>query len=227
MNVARALGASITRQRCFAAAFALLGVLPGGCVYDSANRCGAHQVMYGDASRCVCDTASVTTATGCTPCGEHEVPSASGCTCEAGYSKPSTDSACVETPSGLGTPCDATTPCTDATFDYCGTGADGSGYCTTSGCATPDDCSGGYACNTTASPSFCERPPVGAGAACTSDADCAGTEATYCDTVFSHSCLVRDCVVSPNNCFSGTECCDLSSLGVAERLCIPAGACMT
>jgi hypothetical protein len=226
MNVARALGASITKQRCFVALFALLGVLPGGCVYDSSNRCGPHQVLYGDANRCVCDSNSVTTATGCTACGEHEVPSPGGCTCEAGYAKPSADEACAPVPMGLGSPCSPSMPCTDPTFDHCATGLDGSGYCTQTGCAANEDCAAGYACDTSGSPSYCQRPPVGAGTPCTSDADCAGTEATYCDTFVQHACLVQGCSVSPNNCFSGTECCDLSSLGIPQPICIPAGACM-
>jgi len=204
---------------------ALIGVFPSACVYDSKDRCGPHQVMYSNL-RCVCDATSATTATGCQPCGDNEVPGATGCVCKAGYVKPAEGEACVEAPMGLGVECDlTTTPCTDPQFSHCETGADGKGYCTNTGCTSAADCTGGYACDpaTTA----CLRPPTGLGMSCTSEADCAGTEATYCDTFQSHSCLVQGCTVAPNNCFSGWDCCDLSAFGVAQPLCIPAGACTT
>jgi hypothetical protein len=226
MKVPRALGALIGSYRGATALFVVLGFLPGGCVYDSSNRCGPHQVIYGDPAVCVCDTKSVQTATGCTPCGEHEVPSPTGCVCEPGYGKPTPSEACVEVPMGLGAPCSTASACADPTYNYCAVGADGSGYCTTGGCTAPEDCTGGYACNMSGTQSYCERPPVGAGVSCMSDADCAGTEATYCDTFVQHACLVQGCTVMPNNCFAGTECCDLSSFGIPQPICIPAGACM-
>lgn len=226
MNVPRAPGASRLRPGNLAVLLALVGLLPAGCVYDSSNRCGPHEVLYGDSSRCVCDSSSVSTPSGCVPCGEHELASATGCVCETGFAKPSPDAACEEAPTALGEPCSDSMPCTDATFDYCATGADGSGYCTTSDCADSEECSNGYVCDTSASPSYCQRPPVGAGMSCTSDADCAGTEATFCDTVVQHVCLVQGCDVSANDCFSGTECCDLSAFGIPEPICIPEGMCM-
>jgi hypothetical protein len=33
--------------------------------------------------------------------------------------------------------------------------------------------------------------------------------------------------LSSDNCFSGTECCDLSAFGIAMPVCIPAGACQS
>lgn len=201
--------------------FALLGAIPSACVYDSKDRCGPHQVMYEDL-RCVCDPQSATTATGCTPCGTDEVPGATGCVCKPGYTKPAEGGVCAPAPMGLGTACDAATPCTDPQYSHCEAGADGKGYCTNT-CASAGECTGGYACDTTAS--ICRRPPVGLAMSCTSDADCAGTEATYCDTFQSHSCLVQGCSLMPDNCFSGWECCDLSAFGIAQPLCIPQGAC--
>ena len=50
-------------------------------------------------------------------------------------------------------------------------------------------------------------------------------EATYCDTFKSHSCLVQGCSLTPNNCFSGWECCDLSAFGVPQPICVAQGAC--
>jgi hypothetical protein len=62
---------------------------------------------------------------------------------------------------------------------------------------------------------------------CTSEADCAGTEATYCDIFVSRSCLVQGCSLDPDNCFEGWECCDLSAFGIPMPLCLPLGACTT
>jgi hypothetical protein len=214
------------KYRLAAALFALLGVMPSACTYDPSDRCGPHQVMYEDL-RCVCDAHSATTATGCVPCGADEVPGATGCTCKPGYSKSEEGGACEPTPMGLGTACEVSTGCSDPRFNHCEPGADGKGYCTETGCSSSADCTGGYACDALVTPSVCRRPPLGLAMSCTSDADCAGTEATYCDTFQSHSCLVQGCSLMPDNCFSGWECCDLSMYGIAQPLCIPQGACTT
>jgi hypothetical protein len=39
--------------------------------------------------------------------------------------------------------------------------------------------------------------------------------------------LVQGCTLMPDNCFVGTECCDLSSFGIAQPLCIAEGQCTT
>ena len=201
---------------------ALLAPVAPGCLYDADKPCGENQEMSSDGARCVCVAGTVYTPTGCVTCGAHEVPSASGCVCEDGYSKPTSDAACMETPAGLGAACDPAASTCTAPYDHCEAASDG-GYCTTTGCTTSDECEGGYACNAA---STCQRPPVGLGKACESDADCAGTEATYCDLFVAHSCQVQGCTLDPNNCFAGFECCDLSAFGVAQPLCIPEGACV-
>jgi len=198
-----------SKYRYAAALFALVGaIMPSACVYDSSDRCGPNQVMYEDL-RCVCDEFSAQTATGCERCGANEVPGATGC----------------EPAGGIGAACDATKPCTDAVYNHCEAGANGSGYCTKADCASTDDCTGGYACDLSVTPSVCRRPPAGLGMSCTADADCAGTEATYCDTFQSHSCLVQGCSVAPDNCFTGWDCCDLSAFLVPQPICVPEGAC--
>jgi hypothetical protein len=212
------------KYRPAVALFALLGALPSACVYDSSDRCGPNEVMYEDL-RCVCDAFSAATATGCERCEADEVPGAMGCECKPGYTKPDAESACAPAPMGLGAACDATTACEDPEFNHCEAGADGKGYCTKTDCASPEDCSGGFACDAAVTPSVCRRPPLGLAMSCTSDADCAGTEATYCDTFQSHSCLVQGCSVTPDNCFTGWDCCDLSAFGVPQPICIPEGAC--
>jgi hypothetical protein len=68
------------------------------------------------------------------------------------------------------------------------------------------------------------EPPTGVGLECTSDADCAGTDATYCETLVSHACVVQGCSVEENDCFEGNECCDLSAFGM-PTLCVLEGRC--
>jgi hypothetical protein len=178
--------------------------------------------VYGDNLRCVCPAGSITTPDGCVACGEHEMSTGSACVCEEGYSRPAAGAPCVEAPSGLGMECDPAAPTCPAPYDHCEP-AGASGYCT-SACSAPEECSGGYACN---SASICQRPPAGLGKACETPADCAGTEATYCDTIVSHACQVEGCSVAPNNCFAGFDCCDLSGFGVPVNLCVPTGQCLT
>ena len=126
---------------------------------------------------------------------------------------------------GLCAACSAEMPCTDAVYHHCEASGGGSGYCTSTGCTTSADCSGGYACNTGVSPSICRRPPLGANQSCATSADCAGTEATFCDAVITQSCRVEGCSLAPDNCFEGTECCDLSGFGVPLPICVAQGGC--
>jgi len=196
-----------------------------GCPYDPDAPCGPHQVVYGDNVRCVCEPGAALTENGCVPCGPHEVPGSSGCGCEAGYSRAAGASECTPTPAGLGAACDPSQPdCSDPRYSLCYEPANGGApYCTSTDCAS--GCDGGYACDESVEPSVCLRPPAGLFQSCASSADCEGTEATYCDTFQTHSCLVQGCSLSTNDCFVGFECCDLSSFGVPQPLCIPAGAC--
>jgi hypothetical protein len=211
------------RSLCLATVLGgLFGLSQGGCLYDSDKPCGDDLAVYGDNLRCVCPEGTAYTPSGCVACGEHEVVTATGCACEDGFSRPAPGEACSETPSGLGADCDPAAPACEAPYDHCELASSG-GYCTTSGCTTSADCEGGYACNEA---SVCQRPPVGLGTPCTGPADCAGTEATFCDLVVTMSCQVQGCQLDPNDCFSGFECCDLSMFGVPEPLCVAAGACM-
>jgi hypothetical protein len=193
-----------------------------GCLYDPDDRCDDGMVYREDLALCVCEEGYAYTPDGCVACGEHEVASSAGCVCEAGFSKPSAGEPCLETPTGLGIECDPTAPACPAPYDHCEPAAD-SGYCTTTGCTSSDDCEGGYACNAQA---ICQRPPVGLGQSCSTPDDCAGTEATFCDTFMAMSCQVQGCSLDPDNCFVGFECCDLSAFGLPQPLCIPEGACM-
>jgi hypothetical protein len=199
-----------------------IAVTSAGCVLSS-DRCGPNEMISGDPERCVCVPGTALTAAGCVTCGANEEPAAMGCQCSAGFVR-NTAGACEAAPPAMGVACSASSPCRDATYNYCATSASGDGYCTTSGCAG-GDCTGGYACDLSATPSYCKRPPTGLGMSCTASSDCAGTEATYCDTFQTHSCLVQGCTVSPNNCFEGWDCCDLSGFGVPMPICVAKGTC--
>jgi hypothetical protein len=72
-----------------------------------------------------------------------------------------------------------------------------------------------------------EVPPVGLAKPCTSAADCAGTEATYCDTFVTMGCLVEGCNLEVDDCYTGYECCDLSAFGIPLPLCIEEGQCQS
>ncbi len=160
-------------------------------------------------------------------CGKDQVVDAVGaCSCKEGTELADDKHGCVSTgpplPAGLGVECEETdNPCIDTTFSRC---QDNSvrNYCTSEGCE-PGDCEEGYACNQRESEFFCERAPIGQGETCASDGDCAGGEATYCETMLIEQCLVRGC--SEGTCFPGWECCDLSSLGFDDTLCVPEGRC--
>jgi hypothetical protein len=200
----------------------LAGAALLGCVFDEAERCGENQVFSATDGLCVCEPGAAKTEQGCVPCGVDEVAGPNGCACPEGFTRPTPEAACELVPSALGLACDTVSaPCADARYDHCQIVSGTSGYCTSADCTSSAECENGYACDTTASPAFCRRPPLGAGQPCSSAADCAGTEATHCDAVVSRSCLVEGCTLSPNNCFEGMQCCDLSAFGLTAPLCVP------
>lgn len=197
------------------------------CLYDPAARCDSNQRFDSAADLCVCDAAQnlVTGDTGCVPCAEHEVAQNDVCSCAPGFTRPSDGGACTDSPPALGAPCAKDADCSDATFDTCHSVDGGSGYCTNA-CADSSVCAGGYACDTTATPSYCRRPPLGQGKSCDSDLDCAGSEATWCESFVTHLCLVQNCSLTKNDCFPGKECCDISSFGVMPNpICVDTGTC--
>lgn len=226
-SIAKNRGRAGRSSKAIAVLWGLMVGTPLACTYDPDDPCGPNEEMYGDGLRCVCVAGAALTPTGCVMCGANEEPGAASCECVAGYRRPAGGGPCEEAPtSGPGTPCDDAAPCLDPLASHCQPSASGSGYCTTVDCAeTP--CVDGYGCDESVSPSVCVRAPLGQGMSCSSDADCAGTEATFCDTVESDSCLVRGCSVAPDDCFVGWSCCDLSNLGLRETICVPDGACPT
>lgn len=231
------------------------GVSLLGCVLDPDDRCGPHQAIWGGDERCVCEEGAAYTATGCVPCGEnevvtptgcgcvegfaragvteacapcgeHEVTSANGCICEAGFSRAAPGEPCAELEGGgAGSPCTVDGECMNPSYPRCQLRSTGTGYCTNEGCTSNAECAQGFTCVTSSSPSVCRLPPEGAGRPCTGPADCAGTEALFCDTFVSLSCLVMDCSLDPDSCFPGMECCNVGN-GL-PTICIPEGACTT
>jgi hypothetical protein len=71
----------------------------------------------------------------------------------------------------------------------------------------------------------CKKGPTGFGTACASDADCMGFEASHCETLQAHVCVVAGCTKSPDTCQGGQSCCDLNGLGIPLTLCLPPGQC--
>jgi len=198
-----------------------LALLPAaGCLLEASERCGEH-MRVGPGDSCVCDEASVVVGHGCVPCPDGELVSAGACVCADGLVRDPESSACVATPTGQGVACDAMTSCRSSDDPVCAV----DGYCTRT-CAASTDCVGGYACDLAAAVPTCVRPPSGLRMACASQDDCAGYEASYCETAQSHVCLVSGCQVSADTCFVGWTCCDLTSFGI-PTLCVPAGMCPT
>jgi hypothetical protein len=217
--------------RRFSAASLLLGFVSLGgaasCLYDSSNRCDSGQRFDPGAGLCVCAGNTVAGDHGCVACGDHQIAANDACTCDADAGYTMVGAACQLSPEGLGAACQADADCTTAPYSTCQVDS-GTGYCTNTACATNDDCTGGYACNTTSTPTFCQQPPTGQGMSCASDADCAGTDATYCETFTAHTCFVQGCSLTTNDCFSGYSCCDLGPLSgglINKQICVMAGTC--
>ncbi|MDF3067761.1 MAG: hypothetical protein K0R38_3362 [Polyangiaceae bacterium] len=189
-----------------------------GCLVDLDDRCGKNQHYDASSEVCVCDAELAREGGECVRCGANETGSADGCVCVEGFSRANAESAC-EAGAVLGEPCEIDADCGEG-YDHCALepGAE-AGYCTASGCSTEADCPTDYGCNTRPSPTYCERPPQGLGTPCTSGDDCAGFEASYCETVSAQACLVNDCAPDPDKCHGDWVCCDIGLL--SQSLCIP------
>ncbi len=159
------------------------------------------------------------------PCGiDQELDDSGSCACIDGTELDDDGHRCVEAevvPAGLGEDC-SDAPCGGEAFPRCQATAAGD-YCTSEGCDSNADCTADYACNARGETSYCQRPPLGQGTSCTASEDCAGGEATYCETTISNQCLVPGC--SEGTCFEGYACCDVRSLGAEDTYCVPEGQC--
>jgi hypothetical protein len=199
--------------------------LVGGCLYDADDRCGPHMRVT-EIGSCVCEDGYVLSGTTCISCPEHEHLQGAGCVCDDGYARPGDGEACAVLPeSGPGAPCSDAQPCTDQTYSFCARASNDDRYCTSRNCRTSADCPETFACREQAGGNYCQRTPLGQGTTCGSDADCRSYEATFCEPLISHSCLVQGCALGGNDCFEGWECCDVSSYGMPVPICIPEGNC--
>ena len=198
------------------------------CLYHSSDRCDPGQIYDDKAGLCECDNSigQVTGEHGCVTCGDHQVVKADACVCDDNYELVGT--ACQLKPQALGIACTADKDCTDSKYDTCHIGTGSDGYCTNTGCKDDSGCDSGYACDISATPAYCARPPSGDGQACASNADCAGTDATFCENIMTKVCYVEGCSLTTNDCFIGKECCDLTgpSGGLYKKqICVKAGSC--
>lgn len=72
--------------------------------------------------------------------------------------------------------------------------------------------------------------PTGQGQPCESHAECAGTQAGYCESLFLHECLAEGCAApGATPCSAGFVCCDFTAIaGVSlcvEEAALEGGGC--
>lgn len=212
-----------THWRRWAAAGVFVGLVltaAVGCII-SGDPCGPHQVQIIDVHViCVCEPNAVIDADmrGCTPCGKDEVVLDNMCACKPGFIKPGPGEACAET--SIGASCTSAADC-QTDFPYCVGAADGAGYCTSTDCASNADCPSNWSCETDGDTSYCHKPPSGLGESCQSSSDCASFEASFCETLQSHTCVVGNCAKSASICPNEWGCCDYSALlGAPLSVCV-------
>ena len=199
----------------------LFGLVPSACLYDDDNRCGPHQVAVSN-DRCSCEEGYIPGEDGCVACGDKEVALNGACSCAEGFARANDTDPCERPPAELGVECDTeSNPCPAGDYSLCHVTEGTSGYCTNA-CASSDECDGGYKCQEADAESFCRRPPVGLSEKCDSNEDCADGEATSCEAIQSHQCLVPCAAGDTAACFVGDACCAFPGPFVA---CVPASAC--
>lgn len=196
-------------------------MLVGGCIVAE-ERCGDHQVMstLGMFHACVCSPGYVLGADKrtCAPCGPNEQATNDTCTCSEGFSRSSPSAACTPIVGSLpGQACNDATPCAEPN-PFCVTDGTES-YCTIADCKDGSACPSNWRCRRSGAQTFCQKPPAGLLTACASSADCAGTEAAYCETTVGFVCLVNDCAREPSRCPNTSACCDFEGV-FGQSLCV-------
>jgi len=194
--------------------------LAGGCAVDASDRCGSAMEYDATLNACVCVPNAVISGLGCTPCADDETVVSGSCACAPGSAK-NAENVC-ERVVGLGDACDATSTCTNDKYSYCAPSTAGvatSNTCTAP-CTSDADCDAAYTCATWEAQPYC-REFAGFGKSCGTSADCADTDAKYCDTFQTHTCVVNGCSLETSDCPKGTMCCDFSNYGLGT-LCAEA-----
>jgi hypothetical protein len=211
----------------------MAGVLPGASIFLLScalfvascddHGCGPNMVYSAAAHACLCDATSVPMGGGCVACPAGKVPVGSQCACPTGQVA-ATDGSC-QAAMALGTPCDGTKTCKDATFNYCGMPkASTAGSCTKR-CVADGDCDAAYTCADWEPEPFC-RVFTGATKACSTVDDCTGLDAPVC---FGGQCRITNCTVTPmhakDDCPKELVCCDVSFLGApgVNTACVKPG----
>ncbi len=210
--------------------------LLAGCLYDANDLCGPGEMISEATSTCVCADNHVPVVrdisilvptnptaepprAGCEACGTNEEAVGNECKCVAGFVRGA--NGCVE--SNLGASCASDADCAVGDNTYCRLP---DGYCTSTGCASSDECNvdADYACDASEATAFCRRPPVGEGAVCSGqgpDPACSA-EAPICA---SGTCHVAACVTD-DDCSPSRDCCDLSAFtGQSGFTLCMAGGC--
>jgi hypothetical protein len=154
-------------------------------------------LVEAESGACVCPANWVAEDGECVACGAHQVVNDNACVCAEGYQRETGGDECVPEE------CEADCPCSAST-----------------------ECGVGELCDVYGSEQ-CISEPEGLGQACSSDADCADTAATYCEIFSTNTCQIEGCE-QDGICPGDMACCDYAILGRA--LCIPAdrlegGAC--
>ncbi|MBN2528996.1 MAG: ABC transporter substrate-binding protein [Deltaproteobacteria bacterium] len=86
-------------------------------------------------------------------------------------------------------------------------------------CKNSDDCGEGAYCDKSRTPFVCTLPPSGQGELCTTNDDCSGFEANYCETMVTGTCLKQGCSEELNDCADDHICCNFSDF-MLPSLCV-------
>lgn len=192
-----------------------------GCLVEQ-GRCGPNQERN-IADNCVCKSGFVVDANLiCQPCAASEISVGDKCVCAPGFTRDSSSQQCIEVVADVGKPCLTDADC-PAGGPYCHHAKSGESYCTVTGCTQLTECPFGYGCDLKAMPTVCARAPTGLFAECQTQQDCAGKEASFCETSVSYLCTVPNCK-NDGDCFTGLECCDVTAYGL-PTICVQEGLC--
>jgi hypothetical protein len=187
-----------------------------GCLVD--EKCDANQVYIDDNHQafCACAPNAIKDAKGygCTLCGENEeTKNGTSCECKVGFAKQGGSTTCAAvTGQVLGAPCTGAGTCAEP-YPFCAT--DGAAQYCTDQCTAKSDCEGGYRCQG----GFCEKVDIPS-AQCATNADCAGSDATFCLTI-AKACLINGCAADTKLCPTGMVCCTFMDLDS----CAPGPTC--